>query len=162
MNRELQLKNRVYDLMLENPKKLYSVVELVDIFIDHKAPGFKGTNVKGIDNILRNLRIKGLIFRHLDKDSSQHFLFAVKIDIEFIDHWVLNERMSKGVSTGLRVTQPLKKSKKGTLTKKEIQSMFATLYNMLASVEDESMKVIEEHETLEKEMNRIKNFMGKI
>lgn len=152
----MKLKDKVLEFMSEDPTRLFTVEELVTIFKDHTGKGFKGTTIKGVDNVLRNHRVGGRIYRHIDKKNKK-FRYAVDIKTENTDHWVLSEKISQG-NKGIRV---IKKSK-GLLSKKEIQSMFAVQYNMLARLEDESMKVIDQYETLEKELSKIKNVMGNL
>lgn len=141
-------KKNVLAKMNEDSKQLWSVPEMMAEFPD--------SNYKAIDNVMRNLRVSGVIDRHLDKDVNGDFQFAVKVKIEKIDVWVKSTTMGQGNVNNSTV----KKKKRGQLlSSKEIRSMFAAHYNNMAKLEDSCMAIIERSEMTEKEMAKIRNFL---
>jgi len=153
------LKTIIRDQMMENPKTLYSIPDLVDIFKTHEQLKSKDADQKrkAIENMLRNLRVDKEIFRHVDRDENGDLQYAVSLPEAKIEHWVLSTTMGQGNSIKNGGTQ--KKRKGQLLSSKEIRSMFAAHYTNMAKLEDSCMAIIEQSEMTEKEMAKIRAFL---
>ncbi len=150
-------KDQVLEIFTKHETTLYSIVEILDKLKIEEIP----VNYKNIESIIRKLRMKEVVYRHKERDSNGDLQYAFKIKTSDIEPWVLNTKMSNCVkgSKGSKVSK--KTSKNKLLSRKEIQSMFAAQYNTLARLEDEVIKIINEFELTEKEMSKIRNFIGK-
>ncbi|MFV1982986.1 MAG: hypothetical protein ACC657_05535 [Thiohalomonadales bacterium] len=142
---------KVLKIMQEDPKVLFSVSDILNILksdplIKDKSDDKK---YKTIDNQFRNLRGQNEIYRHIDRDINGDLQYAVTISDSKIEPFIVTPLENK-----IR--------KKGKLLiGKEIRSMFAMQFNNLAKLEDSVMRIIEEFERVEKEMDKIKHFLGK-
>lgn len=142
-------RKKILAKMQEDPKALWSVS---DMFAEYPE-----STHKAVDNHIRALRIEGIIDRHLDKDVNNDFQFAIKVKIEKIDVYVKQDRPT---SVGGPVAG--KKKRKGQLlTAKEIRSMFAEHYNNMAKLEDSVMAIVDRSEMTDKEMTKIRTFLGR-
>ena len=153
------LKALIRNQMLEEPKTLYSIPDLLDIFKNHEQLKSKDgiQKAKAIENMLRNLRVDKEIFRHVDRDENDDLQYAVSIPDAKIEHWVLSTTMGQGNPT--KNGGVPKKRKGQLLSSKEIRSMFAAHYNNMAKLEDSCMAIIERSEMTEKEMAKIRSFL---
>ncbi len=144
-------KDEILNLFKKNPKELFS---LRDINLELKY-GLTPPDIKQTENVIRNFRMIKVILRHKDKDVNNDFQYAMEMKSSDISVWVLNQTISN------KQTGKSYKRKGNLLSKKEIQSMFAAQYNTLAKLEDEVMRVVDNHEEISKEMQRIRNALGK-
>jgi len=142
MAKQNGIRKRVFDLLNEDPKQLWSIPEMLEKFPE--------STYKAIDTHFRVLRVDGRIDRHIDRDINGDFQFAVKVKIEKIDPYIKQERPSNSGP---------KKRKGKLLSSKEIRSMFAAHYNNMAKLEDSVMAIVEQFEETEKEMIKIRNFL---
>lgn len=140
------MRANILKLMNANKKTLWSSP---DILSEHPE-----SSDKAIVAILRVLRVDKLITRHIDNDSEGDRQYAVSINEDKIDVYV-PQSQSSGDMNSLG-----KKKRKGALpTSKEIRSMFAAHYNNMAKLEDSVMSIIDRFEEMDKEMNKIRNFL---
>lgn len=135
------VKKTILELMFKDKRKLFSVEDIEEITkLDHSV----------VDNSIRQIRITGEIFRHIDKDVDNHHQYAVTISDNKIEKYVKSKTM--GLSNGARKT----KRKSSLPSSKEIRSMFSANITNLSKLEDLVMVVILRCEELEKEMDKIK------
>jgi hypothetical protein len=149
-------KNKIHAIFVKDPNRLLSIIDVAGELNEEYTPSV----YKRIENVIRNLRIDGEVHRHKDRDINKDLQYAVNMKEDNIEPWVLNDNLSKGLK-GTPKGKGAPKRKGRLLDKKEIQSMFAAQYNNLAKLEDEAMKIIEQFEATEKEMTKIRNFIGR-
>ncbi len=154
MSYKTGIKQLIIEIFDANPKELFSIPDLIGLI----SPSVPSITNKAIHNILRTLRINKKIHRHKERSHENESLYGKEIDEKNIEVWV---KQLRSMSTSMSTSTSPKKRKNSLSSKKEIQSLFADHYNNLASLEDKVMKIIDNHDILEKEMERIKNFLGK-
>lgn len=136
----------IFAYMSESKTKLFTIQDLADEW---------ECEFRTIQNITHNLRLKGKIDRHIDRDKNKNFRFAVLISPDKVEPYVPMASKTKNNSDN-----NIKKKKRGQLLSgKEIRSMFAAHYNNMAKLEDSVMAIIERSEMTEKEMTKIRNFL---
>ena len=123
----------------KNPKKLYTKQTMMKLL---------GVEERPAENALYNAWRTGKICKHVDPcPETGYQQFALKIPGTKA---AVYQKLERGSGT--------KKRKKSQMpTAREIRTMFAQTQNQLAKMEDMMVAVVEEAETLEKMMTRIRN-----
>lgn len=156
---EIRLATVLFELMKKDPERLFSINDLMEIYKNHhqlKTKEGRLEKYRAIEGVMRNLRVANKIFRHTDKDVNGDLQYAVSIPKNKIEVWILQTRENQA---GIPKNATQKRRKDKLLSSKEIRSMFAAHYNNMAKLEDACMAIIEQSESTEHEMEKIRKFL---
>lgn len=133
------LQAQLIAIMKEDPKALWTKNDVMETLDIEERPA---------ENALYNAWRTGKMNKHIDPDPETNLQrYALNISPA---KQAIYEKSDRGSTP--------KKRKKGTMpSAREIRTMFAQTQNQMAKMEDMMVAVVEEAETLEKMMNKIRN-----